>query len=287
MISAIKSIAELAKIRISAMAALTAAAGYLLFSRGFSPGIIVPMTAAFFLACGACALNQIQERRLDALMKRTRGRPLPSGRITLQHALIAAALFITAGLAILLCASFYRAELLLLGAAAIFWYNVAYTYLKRVTAFAAVIGAFLGAVPPVVGWVAAGGYAADGRILAVAILFYMWQIPHFWLLVLKHRGEYLSAGVPSIIMVFNESQLGRIVFNWIAALAVAGPLTFALIGFGWKTVFALSVPSLLLTLATAPVLLSAGGRQNYGRIFAMINSYALLLTLALAALSAL
>jgi len=108
-----------------------------------------------------------------------------------------------------------------LGLAALFWYNVLYTYLKRITPFAAVPGALVGAIPPAIGWTAAGGQVLDPAILSVAFFFFVWQVPHFWLLLLIHGQDYKRAGYPALTDVFSSPQLKRITAAWMAATATA------------------------------------------------------------------
>ena len=100
-------------------------------------------------------------------------------------------------------------------------YNGVYTPLKRVTPFAALPGSFIGALPPVVGWVAAGGYLSDPTMHLVAFFFFLWQIPHFWLLLLFYEKDYADGGMPSLFDRFDRRQIVRLTFLWIAAVCVA------------------------------------------------------------------
>lgn len=210
---------SLGKIRISLLVTFSTAAGYLLAAQEVTLHMFVPAAAVFLLACGSCALNQYQEREIDALMDRTRNRPLPSGKLNPSFALFVSLGLISAGSFIL----FHGASLLagILGLFAIFWYNGIYTPLKRKTAFAAIPGALIGAIPPALGWVSGGGSLLDPRIRAVVLFFYMWQVPHFWLLLLDFGKDYEKAGLPSLTRIFTPAQLSRMTFMWISATAVA------------------------------------------------------------------
>ncbi|MEJ2720609.1 MAG: protoheme IX farnesyltransferase, partial [bacterium] len=189
----IKIFAALGKMRISLLATVTMVAGYILARGGATWPLVFLTGGVFLLACGSSALNQVQERDIDRNMKRTMGRPLPTGRVSTRYALVTAVICLTVGSVVILASSNLTATAL--GALTVLWYNGVYTPLKRVTAFAAVPGGVVGAIPPVLGWVAGGGSPADPRILAVAVFFFMWQIPHFWLLLLSTAGDdYEKAG---------------------------------------------------------------------------------------------
>ena len=216
---------ELCKIRISAFSALSATTGFVLAASGVKPQLLILAFGIFLLACGSGALNQYQERDTDALMERTRARPLPSGRILPRRALRFSLMLILAGSSFLLLTGSLPA--LALGLSAVLWYNGVYTLLKRKTAFAVVPGALIGAIPPAIGWVAGGGRPEDPRLLVLCFFFFMWQIPHFWLFILNHGDEYHNAGLPSLTAVFSRPQLQRIVFTWVAATSVSSLFLFA------------------------------------------------------------
>jgi protoheme IX farnesyltransferase len=218
---------SLGKVRISLLVTFTTATGYLLAAEEVTIQMLVPAAAVFLLACGSCALNQYQERELDGLMERTKNRPLPSGKLNPCSALLISLGLISAG-----SFTLFRGATLFagtLGLFAIFWYNGIYTHLKRKTAFAAIPGALIGGIPPALGWVSGGGSLLDPRIWAVFFFFFMWQVPHFWLLLMDFRKDYERSGLPSLTGVFSASQLGRITFIWIFATAVFG-LMFPLFG---------------------------------------------------------
>jgi protoheme IX farnesyltransferase len=210
----------LCRISISLFAACSAATGYFLAPYHSLAGVLGPAAAVFLLVCGASALNQCQERDIDAKMERTRQRPLPSGHITPTRALSLSLALILAGQVLL--ASGEGRGAFVLGLVAIAWYNGIYTYSKKVTAFASVPGAAVGMIPPAIGWISAGGEIADVRLAAICLIFFLWQVPHFWLLLLNHGEEYERAGLPSLTKAMSKTQIARITFAWIVAAATAG-----------------------------------------------------------------
>lgn len=212
----------LCRARIAFFAACATVTGGLLASQQSPSFVGVTALAVFILAGGASALNQYQERAIDARMERTRHRPLPAGVISPPHALSFALLLIFAGLSMLVLVGGKGPAFL--GMIAILWYNGIYTYLKRLTAFAAVPGAIVGMIPPVIGWTAAGYRPTDPRLLLVCLLFFLWQVPHFWLQVLHHGEEYEQAGLPSLTKVLGKRQIARITLIWICSTAVASLL---------------------------------------------------------------
>jgi heme o synthase len=210
---------ELSKVKITFAVALTTITGYLLAGGSFDVGLILPTIGIFLLACGSSAINHYQEREKDALMERTRERPIPSGRISPGGALAFAFVLTSAGSAILYLSSGMLG--MQLGLLALIWYNIIYTPLKKRTAFAVVPGAVIGSIPPLVGWVSAGGGLSDPRAWFMAFFFFIWQVPHFWLLMLKYGEEYTNAGFPSITKIYSARQIKNITFIWILATAVS------------------------------------------------------------------
>jgi len=277
---------ELTKVRITAAVMLTTATGYLLAARRIEWAMCLPLLGVFVLACGSAALNQWQERAIDARMKRTCQRPIPAGRIDPFRALFFSVLLILLGLFFLTSARENTHTLLALGGMALFWYNGVYTYLKRVTAFAVVPGALIGAIPPVMGYVAAGGSLGDPAILLVATFFFIWQIPHFWLLLLMIGDQYRQAGLPTVTSRFARPQLQRISFVWILATA-AGGLAFAAVdrvGIALPWNLALLAASVWLAASATAILrvpVTGDNRPPFGRAFGRINAYAVMVMLCL------
>lgn len=152
-------------------------------------------------------------------MERTMHRPIPAGNIPPNQALWLSLALILLGLSLLYF--FFGTITAALGAFNILWYNLLYTILKRITPFAVVPGSLTGAVPVLMGWTAAGGYIFESTILFIGFFIYIWQIPHFWLLMLKYRSQYEHAGFPTIHQVMSPRNLKRIILSWIIATSLA------------------------------------------------------------------
>ena len=204
---------ELTKIRITMFVTLTTVFGFVVASRSINSTIIIPTLGVLLLACGAAVINHIQERETDKLMDRTKNRPLPSGKVSVKEAAALAFILLIIGSVLISVTAGLIA--LGLGLLNLIWYNVIYTPLKKKTAFAIIPGSLVGAIPPVIGWVAGGGSLSDPRIAFISFFFFIWQIPHFWLLLFIFGKDYEQAGFPTLTKIFNLNQLGRITFIWI------------------------------------------------------------------------
>jgi protoheme IX farnesyltransferase len=196
---------ELAKPRITAMVVLTALVGFVAASPA-SPGwalLAAALAGTGLVAAGASALNQVMERDTDALMRRTRSRPLPSGRVRVEGARWFGAALTATGLVTLawLCGPLAAAVALATWASYLF----AYTPLKRRTPLATLVGAVPGALPPVIGWAAAGDRLEPGAFILFAILF-LWQIPHFLAIAWLYRDDYARAGFPMLPVLDRDGS---------------------------------------------------------------------------------
>jgi len=211
----IKIISELGKVRISLPIALSALVGYTMKTGLFNGDAWMLMAGVFLMSCSSGAINHIQEYKTDALMPRTKNRPIPSGKISLKGAIIVAISFFAYGSFILLAS--FPPIVFLTSFLTLLSYNAIYTPLKKVTAFAVVPGSMVGALPPFIGWFAGGGQLLDERILWVSLFFFIGQIPHFWLLLLMFGKEYSLAGFPSLNSIFSDNQIKRLSFTWILA----------------------------------------------------------------------
>ena len=271
---------QLGKVKISLLATLSAATGYLLATERITISILVPTAAVFLLACGSCGLNQYQERQIDQLMLRTRPRPIPSGRLNSETALSISLGLILSGLVILLYGANKIA--LCLGLFAVAWYNGVYTYLKEKTAFAAIPGALVGAIPPALGWVTGGGRASDPRIEAIALFFFVWQIPHFWLLLLNSSSDYERTGLPCVTKVFSMKQIKRIIFTWLLSTGVSSlsiPLFGLLNSFFFRLLLMASACWLFLNAVS---FLKANSEEAISKaIFTKLNLFTLIVLILL------
>ena len=189
--------ATLFKLRVSTMVIITAGAGFYLGSlrSGISPfhaGLLQALAGIAVVTCGSSALNQALERRTDAHMRRTSNRPMAAGRISLAHGLLLgfAAIFL-GSLYLAYTTNLLTGTLTLLTAIG---YVGIYTPLKRITPINTFIGAFPGALPPLIGWTAARGVIEWPAVALFAILF-VWQFPHFMAIGWLYRDDYAAAGI--------------------------------------------------------------------------------------------
>jgi protoheme IX farnesyltransferase len=184
----------LGKPRIAVMALLTVAAGFVLGSAGaWRPAALLSAVVGIGLvAIGSSAWNQWLERRIDGLMRRTAQRPLPAGRLAQTQALAFAMLTSVAGLAWLAVNT--NAATCVLTALTLLVYAGLYTPLKRRVSFATVVGAIPGAMPPVLGWVAAGA-GLDWSAFSLFALLFLWQFPHFLAISWLYQEDYQRAGL--------------------------------------------------------------------------------------------
>ena len=242
---------ELSKFGIVLLVLVSAGAGFMLAAPlgpefPWTAGLVV-LLGVMLLSSGASALNQVQERRRDALMARTAGRPLPSGRLSFNQGLLFALLALGAGALILWMGLGPTAGILGIVAAA--FYNGLYTpWLKPTSPFAAVPGALPGSLPPVIGWVAGGGSPLDaGAFILFGILF-LWQMPHFWALALRYKEDYAAGGFPMVAEAVGVAGTARLILVYafgLTALSLAAP-TFGLGGvvslaaaavLGWRLIW--------------------------------------------------
>lgn len=258
----------------------TAISGYIIYTSGIDFQLVYLAMGVFILAGGASAFNEFQEWKYDIKMRRTMYRPIPAGKISPLNSAIIAAICVVAGSTIL----FYYFGLItfMLGLFNIVWYNLLYTYLKRITPFAVVPGALTGAVPAFMGWTAGGGFVFESGIVFIGFFLFIWQIPHFWLLMLKYGKEYEAAGFPTINQSTSPANLNRIIYAWVVATSVASiMIPFFIVNISFP--FFIIIFLMNLFFVTIFTKLSFGRSElNLKHLFISINVYMFVFMLLLA-----
>ena len=271
---------ELSRLKIMIPVSLTGFTGYFAFDPHFSVRILFTSFGILLMAISASVLNQIQEVALDSKMNRTYNRPLPAQRINLQHAAFFSIFNLLAGTAVIYSAGNLKAALI--GLVTIIWYNGIYTYSKRITAFAVLPGAVTGALPPLIGWVAAGGGEWEKPIVFIEFLIFTGQIPHFWLLILKYGEEYKQAGIPCLTDVFNRIQINRLTFSWVVSSVIASLFLCYFEIIQTRLIIAvLLIASIFIILQFFDLLKIQLNNINYRRYSVFLNLYFLLVLLLL------
>ncbi len=189
---------DLTKPKVVALILFTALVGMLLSTPGMVPvqPLVFGLIGIGLASAAGAALNHVVDQRIDAIMERTRGRPLPSGELDAPHALAFALTLVIVSMVIL--TTMVNALTAVLTFSAFVGYAVIYTsYLKRATPQNIVWGGIAGAAPPLLGWTAVTGEVSTFGLLLVMIVF-LWTPPHFWALAIKRRVEYARAGIPML-----------------------------------------------------------------------------------------
>jgi len=235
---------------------------------------ILVALAVTVVAAGAASLNSLQERNLDAKMERTRNRPIPTGSLTVRQATWQAAGLFIFGMLFLLKASTLAPTILTL--CGVVLYNGVYTPLKRTTILAIIPGAVCGAIPAYVGWLDGGGPWLSFPVLLLFALFFLWQIPHFWLILLGHSRDYAAGDMPNLLNLVSESRLRRFFITWIGALAIVMVLFVTLP----YPLAAAARPAIIVNaLALVGVFavgLQLGEKRKYRILFRLLNGSLLL-----------
>ena len=261
------------------MVTFSALTGYLLSGRAPNAALLYLFTGLFFLSSGASVLNQVQEFRFDALMKRTHDRPIPAGEVSRKNAILLSLVLIGAGVWFLQLIGWIP---MILGLLNIVFYNLIYTPLKTRSWLAIVPGAAVGGVPPLIGWTSAGLYLFHPNAIFLFIFVCLWQVPHFWLLMIKYGKEYENAGFSSISKILNELQIKRVVFFWGLCTSLF-LLSFPLFGFVLH-------PLLLIMLVLINLffirqfynyLFREGDTGTVHKAFILINMYAMIVFILL------
>jgi len=215
---------KLFRINISLMVVLSAYFGFYLSGGTLNFNVFSVIFAVLLHSFGNSAINQVQERNTDKLMPRTMNRPVVTGKINPAKALALGIFLIGLSLIIPLITGHYLVVLLLVINLVI--YNAIYTPLKRKYSYALLVGSLCGAIPPVVGWGIDHNPDSLSRIILIAAIFYLWQVPHFLFLTEKYRYEYKNAGIKLIINELEYCKYNNILTIWIICYLFA--LIFAI-----------------------------------------------------------
>src|SRR2546421_2216393 len=262
----VHDLVELVKARLTLLVLLTTAVGFYLGAEGPInwPALLHTVLGTAAAAAGAAALNQWWEHQLDAMMERTRTRPVPAGRMRPTEAVIIGSALSIFG--VMYLALVCNALSAILAAITIIIYIFAYTPLKLVSTFNTALGAIPGALPPMIGWAASRGTLNAGAWMLFAILFF-WQLPHFFAIAWMYRDDYARAGFQ---MISSDDPTGarsasQSVFFCMILFVVAGLPAFL----GIATVFYLLAELILggVFIAVAMRFLKTRARSDARRLF--------------------
>lgn len=266
----LKSGIYLAKIPLCLLIGYSTLFGYFLAEPTFSLQAVAAATGIFILAAGAATLNSVQDYYIDGFFARTRNRPLPRGAVGRPYAAAQAAILFGAGWLFLYSVS---SSVLpsIVAVAAVLLYNLVYTPLKQKTVLAIVPGAVCGALPPYIGWLVGGGGETDFEAFLLVAVMFLWQIPHFWLILLQNKEDYKTAIIPSLFSHFKEETIKRLFITWIGGL-VAVMLQFSILPFmhnmAIRGLIFLNSCSLLLVFLFG---FRFGRAVNYRMFFSILN----------------
>jgi protoheme IX farnesyltransferase len=279
----LKVFTGLIKLRLSLGVTLSAVTGYFLCKNTIDNDLVALITGVFLMSSGSAALNQYNERMQDSMMERTKNRPLPAKTISEKSAFIISLLFLLTGSILLVITGIIP---LTLGILNIILYNYLYTSLKKITVLAIVPGALVGAVVPLIGFYSAGACSLNGYITIFSIFMFLWQFPHFWLILVRYGEEYKAAGFPTILKYLNRKKLKYLVFTWIL-----GTTCFLFLSgsglFSAKIRLILIILNLIFIFLFYRALFLKKPAENIGLAFILINFYSILAMLIIITFSVL
>lgn len=272
----IKDFLVLTKFTLTFAVMLSAVFTFILVKESITLDILLPAVAILLLGLGVCSLNQYQEYKDDAKMDRTKNRPIASKKITPKEGLLISVYLILLSFVTIWFSLGFLGVFIFISV--VILYNGFYTNTKKHSVYAAVYGAVLGIIPPLIGWIAGGGDVLDIRFLAIALFYFIWQIPHFWLLILKYYEQYEAAGYKTVATTFGVQRLERITFIWLLLTLICG--LFTIMVFPINSIIIAILIGLLFCYSLYSVLLLRR-THNYIRVFIAINLYITLLMILL------
>ncbi len=266
---------QLIKTRLSLAVTLSSVSGYFISQKDPGINLVFLTSGVFFLAAAAAVLNQISEIKYDRLMSRTKERPLPLELISEKSATGITVFLCGVGI---LCLSFTGIIVVSLGFAAVILYNLIYTKLKRISVLAIIPGAIVGAIPPLMGYEAAGGGIPDPAIIMFSSFVFLWQLPHFWLILIKNRKDYEVAGFVTFSRTITKGQIRNLVFFWVLLSSVfLVEFTELFEVFSVKISWLLIPVNLIFIVLFLFSLFGRSEKEEYSRAFILINIFNLLI----------
>lgn len=216
--SKIKDYLLFTKVRLTFSVAISAVAGFLLAGGGTGIEFFYLLAGGFFVTSASIGSNQIAERDLDAKMPRTTDRPIPSGRMSVLEGVVLVIIFLALGSFLLYQLNF---NTMLLGIISFVSYAFIYTPSKRHTPWAVVIGAFPGAIPPMIGAIGAIEGGAFGALPgALFLVQFIWQLPHFWAIAWVSNDDYQKAGFQLLPSKHGKSKIAAFRITFVSLLLI-------------------------------------------------------------------
>ena len=235
----IKDFFVVTKFVLSFAVSLSALFAYIMAKGEIGIDMFLATLSVLLVALGVSTLNQVQEYKSDAKMQRTKNRPIAAGRMSPQTGMIIGGILIFLSFILIYdLLGFVGLNLFLF---AFIWYNAMYTPLKKKSALAVVPGAILGVIPPAVGWLVAGHSLVELEFIALALYYFIWQVPHFWLLVMLFHGDYNDGGYPTALRLFGQASLQRLTFIWLMFTIQAGIFLVSVFEIYYTAVIVLSI----------------------------------------------
>jgi heme o synthase len=267
-------LADLIKYRLSLAVTFSAITGYFISGAILNNHFTGLVAGIILLTAGAAALNEFTEKDSDAAMKRTMNRPIPRQNITPRQALFIAVILILSGLIILLFTGILPA---LLGVIAILLYNLIYTKLKKISLASVIPGALVGAIPPLIGYTSAGGLLPQKEILMFSAFMFLWQLPHFWLILVRYNDDYLKAGFKTFSEGFSRSHIRMLVLAWVI-LTTLLLVIFSVKGLVFTGILnsLLIILNLFFILLFCSLLFGKDESRSAKAAFILINSFSLM-----------
>ena len=270
---------RLTKFGISLMISVTSIFGYLLVKPEFTNELLVAFISIFLLSMGVSVFNQLIEVDRDAKMPRTLLRPLVTGYFSkLQAGIIGSVLILLSMIAIYPITGVWGVYLFLF---VFIWYDMVYLYFKFYTYYAVVPGSLLGMIPPGMTWIIAGG-EFNNQFWIMQLFYFIWQMPHFWLLVLVYNDDYKKGNYPTILDKMSPSSLINLIVVWFLLSIVVVFLMMLVFEVQNLVSITLSLVATIWILKRLFVIVKPNqDKMVYRQLFIRLNLYTLIIVFAI------